>query len=347
MDRSVRVGVVLPQTYWGDEEWRNTEPALAYVDEAAKQGVQLLVYPEGYPGPMTGSLGTKELSYKPIEALQDKARQHGVYIAAGDVEENPEMPETYFLTLKLISPKGELLARYVRMQPDTPPLNAYLYNGKAHLLPGKEFKVIETNLGNIGLLICSEMFVPELCRIVMLRGAEILIAPVHGSHSQTMFNPALVGDTWQCVARARAAENLYYVIVTHNIYHKEGVEAKSVRGGAFIAGPEKMVARRETPGLLVADLDMERLAYLRSRNYDEENLSQPVTGIEPMGCRPGQIWERDPKLYSELVQPHRYSFNYKYFDESLDKWTEGYETIYGGKYAGIQKKYGKLHFKEE
>jgi len=48
-----------------------------------------------------------------------------------------------------------------------------------------------------------------------------------------------------------------------------------------------------------------------------------------------------------LVQPHKYSFNYKYFDESLDKWTEEYEKIYGGKYAEIQKKYGKLQFKEE
>ena len=345
MSRSVRVGVVLPQTYWGDEEWRNTEPALAYVDEAAKQGVQLLVYPEGYPGPMTGSLGTKELSYKPINALQEKAHQYGIYIAAGEVEENPEMPETYFLTLKLISPKGDILARYVRMQPDTPPLNAYLYNGKAHLLPGKESKVIETSLGNIGLRICSELWVPELCRIVMLRGAEILIAPVHGSHSKTMLNPLLSRDTWRCVARARAAENLYYVITTNNIY--EGIEPQAMRG-AFIAGPEKMIATRETQGLLVADLDMERLAYLRSRNYDEENLSKPGEGVEPtLGCRPGQIWERDPKLYSELVQPHRYSFNYNYFDENLDKWTEGYEKIYGGKYAGIQKKYGKLQFKEE
>jgi len=344
MNRHVRVGVVLPETYWGDEEWKNAEPALAYVDEAAKQGVQLLVFPEGYPGPMTGSLQPKELSYRPINALQEKAKQYGIYVAAGEVEENPQMPETYFLTLKLISPEGEILARYLRMQPDTPPLNAYLYNGKAHLLPGTDFKVIETSLGNIGLQICSEMFVPELSRILMLRGAEILLAPIHGNHSKTMFNHLLMRDTWRCVARARAAENLYYVIVTQNIYRMEDVETP-VMVGAFIASPEKMVATRETPGILVAELDMERLAYLRSRNYDEENLSCPTKEIEPLGCRPGQIWERNPKLYSELAQPHRFSFNYRYFDESLDEWIEEYAKIYGGKYTDIQKRQGKLHFK--
>jgi len=344
MKESVRVGVVLPETYWAEEEWKNVEPALKYVDEAAEQGVQLLVFPEGYPGPMTGSLHPKELSCKPMEALQDKAKQHGIHIAAGEVEENPDMAETYFLTLKLISPEGNILARYLRMQPDTPPLNAYLYNGKAHLLPGTEFKVIETSLGNIGLQICSEMCVPELCRILMLRGAEIVLSPVHGFHGKTMINPVTKRDTTRCIARARAAENLYYVIVTHNIYSTLGVKPESALG-AFIAGPEKMVAVRETPGLLVADLDMDRLDYLRSRNYDEENLSAPEGDIEPLGCRPGQIWERNPELYAELAQPHRYSVDYRYFDKGLDKWIEEYETIYSGKYAEIQKKYGKLKFK--
>ncbi len=345
MARSIRVGTVLPQTYWAEEEWRNAEPALAYADEAARQGVQLLVFPEGYPGPMTGSLELKELSYRPMDGLREKARRHSMYIAAGEIEPNPGAPETFFLTLKLISPEGSIIARYLRMQPDTPPLNAYLYNGKAHLLPGNESIVVETDLGKIGLRICSELLVPELCRITMLRGAELLIAPRHGRHSKTMFNSQQMSDTWQCVARARAVENLYYVVVTQNIYSTSTNETR-VPMGAFVAGPEKIVASRDTPGLLVADLDMERLAYLRNRNYDEENLSHPPEGVEPMGCRPGQIWERDPKLYSELAQPHRYSFNYHYFEESLDKWIEQYDTIYRGKYTGLQKKYGKLQFRQ-
>lgn len=346
MNRSVRVGLVLPVTHWGDEEWKNAEPALEYVDEAAKQGVQLLVFPEGYPGPMMGSLHPKELAFRPIDALREKARQHGIFIAAGEIEENPEILETYFLTLKLISPKGEILARYVRMQPDLPPLNAYMYNGKAHLLPGKEFKVTETSLGNIGLQICSELFVPELCRIQMLRGTDILLSPVHGLHSKTTANPILMRDTWRCMARARAAENYYYVLVTQNIYLRKGRKPQPM-AGAFVAGPDKMIATRETPGILVAELDMDRLSDLRSRLQDEENLSRPEEGVEPIrGCRSAQIYERDPSLYSELAQPHKYSFNYHYFENGLDKWTEEYERVYGGKYAEIQKKYGKLHFNE-
>lgn len=343
----VRVGLALPVTYWADEEWKNLDAALAYVDEAAESGVSFLLFPEGYPGPMTGSLHPKELRVHPIDALRERARKHGMYIAAGDVEDNPAIPDTYFLTLKLISPKGEILANYSRMQPDTPPLNAYLYNGKAHLLPGKEFKVVRTEVGNIGLQICSELFVPEICRINMLRGTEILVSPVHGLHSKTMYNPARVRDTWRCVARARAAENLYYVMVTQNIYQMKNAKASlQVMSGAFVAGPESMIASRETPGLLVAELDMGRLAYLRGRNYDEENLSRPDPNVpvEPLGCRPGQIWERNPQLYAELAEPHRFSFDYGYYAKNIDSWVDEYQKLYSDKYSEIQRKRGKLRF---
>lgn len=345
---AVKIGLVLPKSNFGDEEWKNAEQALRYVDEADREGVQFLGFPEGYPGPATGPLEQEQLSYKPIDALREKAKEKGIYISAGDVEPNPDLPETYFLTLKLISPKGEILARYLRVQPDTPPLNAYLYNGKAHLLPGRNITVVPTSLGNFGLEICSELWVPEISRILMLRGAEIVFAPVHGIHSETMHKGGQLADTWKCIARARAAENDVYVMVTQNIYQIKGFSySRSSTTGAFIAGPEKMIAVRDEPGLLTATLDMSRIDYIRSRNYDEEILSKPEGSYEPLGCRPGQIWERNPKLFSDLVRPSKYSLDYFYFRRNLDNWIDQYDKrIYGGKYQKIQQKYGKLVFKE-
>lgn len=337
MPRNTRVGIVLPETHFAEAEWRNADAALAYVGRAAREGAQLVIFPEGYPGPMTGSLAYAEQRVKPIEALQESAREHRVYVAAGDVEENPARLGTFFLTLKLIDPHGDIVARYVRVQPDVPPLNAYLYNGKEHLLPGNELVVVETEIGRIGLLICAELYVPELCRIMMLRGTDILVAPVHGRHSKTHF---VAGDTKRCIARARAAENLYYVVTTHNIYEMPGMDSR--RNGAFVAGPETMVASRDEPGVLIADLDMDRLAYLRGMLYDEQNLSVPEEGAEPIGCRPGQIWERRPELYAELAQPHQYSFDYNYHERDLDAWIDEYDRIYGGRYRALRERHQLL-----
>lgn len=343
------VAVVLPRTYWGDEEWKNAEKSQAYVDEAAKQGAEIVFFPEGYPGPATGPLDPDELDYHPIDGLCDKADQHDVWIAAGDIEANPEIEETYFLTLKLISPEGEIVARYVRVQPDTPPLNAYLYNGKAHLLPGDEFVVADVDGANLGLCICSELWVPEIPRMLMLRGAEAVFAPVHGLHSHTRFDGDRKRETWRCIARARAAENMSFVIVTQNAYRFEGFDVQdNIVSGAFIATPEEMLALRERPGVLLADLDMDRLSYLRGRNYDEQLLSTPDGGDdgESIGCRPGQIWERNPELFSDLAQPSKYSFNYEYFADGLDAWVDEYdEKIYDGTYRRIHEEYGRLKFR--
>lgn len=345
--KTVKIAVVLPKSYFGEEEWKNAKASLKYLDDAVKEGAELVCFPEGYPGPASGPLDPPQLMAKPIDALCEKAKEYEVYITASDVEKNPNLKDTYFLTLKLISPEGEIKARYVRVQPDTPPLNAYLYDGKAHLLPGKEFMVIDTRLGNIGLEICSELWVPEISRILMLKGAEIIIAPIHGAHSLRRFRS--FPDTWRCIARTRAAENLCYVVLTQNAYVKTEFEyPRHLSLGALVAGPEHMVAQREAPGILHAELNMKRIEYLRSRNYDEYNLSRPEDQDEeePLACRPGQIWERRPELYAELCIHHKYSFNYNYYKEGLDKWIDEYERIYGGQYRNLQKKFGKLKFKE-
>ena len=344
---TVRAGIVLPESRFGEEEWRNAEAAVAYADEAGSKGVQLLLYPEGYPGPMTGPLDNPKFPFDPIEELKKKAKQHAMYIIAGNVTES-RIPGAYLLTLRLLGPEGRELACYCRQQPDTPPLNAYLYGGKGHLLPGKGPCCVETDLGKIGLQICSELWVPELPRLLMLEGAEIIVSPIHGMHSPTGYD---LKDTWRCVARSRAAENLFYVLVTQNLYKTDGFDyEKSIVGGAFAAGPERMEGMLERPGVLVVDLDMERLRYLRTRNYDEENLSKPDDpDWRPIGCRPGQIFERYPALYKKLAEPSKFAYDYEYWREGdLDAWLPEYDRIYQGDYKRILKKYGgPFQFKEK
>jgi hypothetical protein len=87
---------------------------------------------------------------------------------------------------------------------------------------------------------------------------------------------------------------------------------------------------------------MDRLRYLRTRNFDEENLSVPEDpNWRPIGCRPWQIYERDPALYRELAEPSPYSYNYRYWEEgNLDGWLREYDRIYEGDYQRIMKKYG-------
>ena len=346
---SLDIGVVLPETHWGDEEWRNAEAARGYVAEAADLGVEMVCFPEGYPGPATGPLEQPELDRAPLEFVREAAAEHGVWVAASDVEANPEQEGTYYLTLRLVSPDGEVVETYRRMQPDVPPLNAYLYNGKAHFLPGDDFVVADVPSARLGLVICSELWTPEIPRVNMLRGANVLFAPVHGMHSSTHLRN--LHETWRHVARARAAENLCYVIVTQNVYQLQDFEFRdNISAGAFVAGPEEMVAVREEPGVMPVRLDMDRLDYLRHRNYDEQRLSSRLAvdeDVPRVGTRAGQIWERRPEVFGELAEPSEYAFDYDYAERGLDAWLEEYDRIYrDGEHERMRERYGLLQFKE-
>ncbi|MFC2001140.1 carbon-nitrogen hydrolase family protein [Chloroflexota bacterium] len=327
----VRIAAVSTASFDGDEDYKNAEQAQAYVEEAAKNNAQLICFPEGYPGPCFGPMDSGgHLAKTPVEMLCDSARQHNVHISCGNLEESQEIPGAYYLTNKLISPKGEILANYKRCQPTTPIVNAALYGGKKHLLPGKELMVVDTKLGRIGLLICSELFVPELARIEMLMGAEIILAPVGGSHrgirmgaSQAVGGGQL--STWQCLARARAAENLLYVITSVNTFSPEQ------RRGSFVASPEKTLGVSEGAGILYATLDMERLWYLRSRYEEEEDvspLSEGPSNYEPRLTKFGNIHYRRPDFYRKLVEPQPDAYDYFYHKRGLDTWKEEYEKVH-------------------
>lgn len=317
--KTIKVAAIQPRSYWGEDEYKNAIEALSYLEEAAKTGAQLVTFPEAYPGPGHGPIPNPKIDFDPIEALCQKAREYGVYVAASNVEPNPEIEDTFFLTQKLISPEGKILANYKRSQPDHPHLNAYLHGGRKHMLPGNEIVVVPTEIGNIGLQICSELYGPEITRIQMLMGADIIISPVNGQHQPTM--RTRLTDTWRCIVRARAAENLLFVIVTQNIFYD------GARGVGIIASPEGPLAQNEGIGIITATLDFERLHYLRTKYYDEDIVRPPDEDHDPIGCRVGQIHDRRPEMYSLLTAPQEDAFNYFYYKDGLDSYYVEYERI--------------------
>ncbi len=314
----IKVAAVQAESVFGEEEWQNLERAIRYLDEFSGSDVRLVCFPEGYPGPAHGPLDSKgKLSAHPIDLLREKIREIGVYCTCSDVVEHEDLPDVYYLCQKLIGPDGEILADHRRCQPDEPELNEYLFGGRRLFAPGPGPTVVETEIGVIGLLICSELWVPELPRIAMLQGAEILISPVNGLHSPSLHHSdnheSPLWDTWKCISRCRAAENNQYVIVTQNMFDAQ------LAGVGHIAGPESMLAEDKSTGVITAELDMDRLRYLRETLYEMEMLdSTTVDEKRPvLGTRPGQLRIRRPSIYGKLVEPSPLDFDFDYYLREL------------------------------
>jgi predicted amidohydrolase len=165
--------------------------------------------------------------------------------------------------------------------------------------------VFELEWGVVGISICSEMFVPEVARILALKGAEICLFPVGWTIDDLAWR-----DIWQTLVRARAIENIMFTAACQNLFdramlkHYTGRDIPAGdsdglnRGLAIIAGPESVLGVMPNAGLLTADLDLARLRLMRRSQEFPDGLTLPP----PFGSVPGIHVLRRPELTAPLLE---------------------------------------------
>jgi predicted amidohydrolase len=298
MSSQLKIGVAQPRTYWGDEESRNLDEAIRYVAQAGALGVDLLLYPENYPGPFR-STGRFEV----IEPMCAAAAEYGVGLAFGTSIETAEGSGCFNVAMVLVDPGGEVVAVTRRTHPEGP----YIYQGgdlwDFEYEEADELPVVDMGWGKVGVVTCSEVFVPEVARVLALKGAELCLFP-----AGLLIDELGYTENWRTLVRARAIENLMYAAVTVNLFPpqfadryrqaplEEAPAASGLtRGIAMIASPERVLAESESPGILCADIDLEHVRRLRST---EEELIVPA----PYRTIPGVLGWRRPAVLRSLTE---------------------------------------------
>jgi predicted amidohydrolase len=271
----MRVALIQPRSGSGADEQRNFEDALEWLARAAEAGADLVVFPECYPGP-----ANPMNSYDAIGPIAERAAELSVHVIAGRIE--PADGDRYYVTLHLIDDEGETVGVYRR----TTPAGPYIYRD----IPAWDFDYVEgaeepavydTKIGKIGMLVCSEVYAPELSRVLALKGADLIVYPVGGSVNELL-------ASWRTILHARAIENLVYTAACQNLYD-EGEE-----GVGQVAGPEGVLEQRTDAGMVIADLDMDRLEFLRA---EDEKVEFP----KRYATVPGLLRWRRPELYGPLM----------------------------------------------
>ncbi len=140
-------------------------------------------------------------------------------------------------------------------------------------------------------------------------------APIGGSlrsESLALGHDSLRLSPWQCIARARAIENVLYVITTCNIF------VTGQAWGTFVTGPEGTLAVSQGVSISYATLDIERLKYLRNSYIDNEYLRQSLEKPRAIGPVLGNNRQRRPDLYTKLVEPQPGAYDYFYYRRGLE-----------------------------
>jgi predicted amidohydrolase len=268
MVRFVKIALVQPKAYRFGEEKKNLPLAIKYVEAAAKKGAQIICFPECYPGPYSGPI-----NFSPIEDMLRTAQNLGVYILFGAVTK--EDNKIYDKTM-VASPDGTMVGERAKIV--SGPADKYLSGGKV-FTSGSEIDVTDTKLGKIGILICREVWYPELARILALKGADIIFVPL----GNIRYRETLKNILW-----SRAIENTVYVACTQNLFLNE-------QGFSYIMSPEEIIGENLVEGILVKELDLERLRLLKES--EDEGLTEDA---------PTELWLNKKRSYRVIPGLLRY-----------------------------------------
>jgi predicted amidohydrolase len=239
---------------------RNLGAAEALVAEAAARGAVFVGLPEnfaflrseGEPAPEP-----QDIDGAWVRRMAEVARRLRVTLLLGSLPERVPGDARVRNTSVLIGPDGATLAAYRKVHLfdiDLPGME-HLKESRA-VVPGDELVVVETAVGAVGLSICYDVRFPELYRELARRGARVLCVP-------SAFTERTGKAHWEILLRARAIENLAYVVAPAQVGHHGGGRAS--HGQAMVVDPWGSVLAQvaDGEGVAVAELDLERLERLR------------------------------------------------------------------------------------
>jgi nitrilase len=197
----------------------------------------------------------------PVQSfLSDTARQLKMWILGGTIVIRGDTERRVANSSLLIDADGKRVARYdkIHLFDVTIPGRDEQYRESTHVTPGRELVIADTPVGRLGLSVCYDMRFPELYRELVSKGAEWLAMPA-------AFTVPTGRAHWETLLRARAIENLCYVVApAQSGTHSSGRETY---GDSLIVDYWGQVVSRlaKGAGVITAEIELGKEAETRAR----------------------------------------------------------------------------------
>ena len=224
----------------------NTKKIEKIVTKAKNQAAELVIFPElsltGYvvrdqiyelaetiPGPSTN-------------IIENIARKTKIHIVFGMPEVSEKTHATLYNTAVLVGPKG-FIGKYRKMYLPT----HSVFEEKRYFRPGYQTAVFDTELGKIGLIICYDIFFPEVSRLTRLEGAQLIVC--------ISASPAVRRMFFETLTVARAMENAAFLAYVNLVGIEDGLQ---FWGGSRLIGPQGKIlakAKYDEEDLVIGEVD--------------------------------------------------------------------------------------------
>jgi len=247
----------------GPDVSANLAQARELLEQARSRAARLAALPENF-----AFMGLKDEDKRAVgeadgsgpiqDFLSTTARELGLWIVAGTIP--IRAPDGRVSAASLVfDAEGKRVARYdkIHLFDVDIPGKVESYRESAHVAPGSEAVVVDTPVGRLGLSVCYDIRFPELFRKLSAAGAQIITVP-------SAFTAPTGRAHWETLLRARAIENLCYVIApAQSGFHPNGRETY---GDSLIVDHWGAVLQRlpRGTGCVLAEVDLNRQAQART-----------------------------------------------------------------------------------
>lgn len=244
------------------------------MDEARNAEAQLIVLPENF-----AFMGMNEqdklhkaeiYGQGPVQnKISQLAKRTGLWVVAGTIALKGIGAKVRASSI-VYDDKGFVVARYDKIHLfDVRVSDVEAHCESATVERGSDLIVADTPIGTIGLTVCYDLRFPELYQQLVAKGAQIFTVA-------SAFTATTGLAHWEVLLRARAIENLSYVLAANQGGHHEN--GRQTYGHSMIVEPWGAVStvRQEGMGLAIAEIDLQHLQQIRRQfpNIEHHVLSK-------------------------------------------------------------------------
>ena len=280
MDRKIRVSTLslaiphpknIPQM-----EYRYVQVE-KYLNEAGRLRSDIVCIPETFQssfGKTAEENAEKKASGRTFKYISEKAKKYRMNVIAPMYE---NIKGKIYNSVVVFNRKGKIVGRY---------LKTHLPGEKCEA--GETLPVISTDSGKIGILTCHDMNFMEICRVYMLKGAEIIFWPTMWGHED-------IPEYTMLYMRATALFNSVYVVSSK--YAWTGKDKRQKPCGSYIIDPNGRVIATKgcRGGLVTAKITL----YGKPRKYKDTN---DCYDVNPAIRKQAILKERRPGLYKTIAK---------------------------------------------
>jgi len=270
MARVVKCGLIQASSACSSDEplkkirEANIEKHMKFLDQAGKQGVQIVCMQEIFTGPYFCAEqntrwydATEKIPDGPTTRLmQEVAKKYSMVVISPIYEEDET--GVYYNTAAVIDADGTYLGKYRKSHiPHTAPG----FWEKFYFKPGNlGYPVFKTKYADIGVYICYDRHFPEGARELGLNGAEIVFNP-----SATV--AGLSEYLWKLEQPAHAVANAFFVGAINRVGTEKPWNIGEFYGQSYFCDPRGQIvaqASRDRDELITADLDLDKIREVRN-----------------------------------------------------------------------------------